>query len=71
MSGVWRENPERRPFAHVGTVTREERAGVTVAAVRPDGVRYSAAPPWWVRYAPALAVVGVLGAAVLIRRARG
>lgn len=68
---VWRENPNRRTFDHVGTFVREEKDGVTVAATGPNGVRYTVEPPWWKRYAPALAVVGVLGAAVLIRRARG
>lgn len=71
--GVWVENPNRRVYDHVGELVRVEKDGVTIGATKVEGgpLLYRAGEPWWVRWAPALVAVGVVGVAVAVRKVRG
>lgn len=71
--GVWVENPNRRGFDHRVELVRVEKDGVTVGVSATEGgpLLYRAGEPWWVRWAPALVVVGVVGVAVGVRKVRG
>lgn len=72
--GVWVENPNRSGFDHAGgPLVRVEEDGVTVGVSRTEGgpLLYRAGEPWWVRWAPALVAVGVVGVAVAVRKVRG